>query len=164
MKPRLFKPLIFANKNQNPDRIGLEDLSPLAVTILALFLSAFCFLPSAFAFCFLPSAFCLLLSAFCLLPTAFFPPFAQPDQPPWQPHRRATTCARRAPWLLLSPARSTRLQSRSPIFAATNPAARSSLPLLRPPLLQRSSVDGRRRRIETESSAKLFRPRSTLRS
>src|SRR3989442_1441914 len=49
MKPRLFKPLIFANKNLNPDRIGLEDLSPLAVTILALFLSAFCFLPSAFA-------------------------------------------------------------------------------------------------------------------
>src|SRR5712692_4226092 len=49
MKPRLFKPLIFANKNLNPDRIGLEDLSPLAVKILALFLSAFCLLPSAFA-------------------------------------------------------------------------------------------------------------------
>src|SRR6266567_2450703 len=48
MKPTLFKPLIFANKNLNPDRIGLEDLSPLAVKILALFLSAFCFLPSAF--------------------------------------------------------------------------------------------------------------------
>src|SRR6266571_3693615 len=48
MKPTLFKPLIFANKNLNPDRIGLEDLSPLAVRILALFLSAFCFLPSAF--------------------------------------------------------------------------------------------------------------------
>jgi hypothetical protein len=46
MKPRLFKPLIFANKNLNPDRIGLEDLSPLAVKILVLFLSAVCLLPS----------------------------------------------------------------------------------------------------------------------